>query len=499
MITQEKAPPKNTIFRQDALDHNASPERLDQLIQIVNPKRWISLLALGGLVTAGVAWSIIGQIPVRVEGQGILVYPSQVSPLQSATSGQVQEILVAEGDAVEPGQVIARLDQRELEQQLALAQLKLSQLQDQQQEADRLQTMRGRSEQRAIDQQRRSLQQELAAEQALTPILQTKAQASILQEQSALESRLETLTGLMGTHRDRWQLRQQANTEAEAIVISQDELLQAEQEYRDVEQQIRQVETQLSQLAVDDVNAQRDYAQNLNRIAQIQGELQELDSRIASQTEQDALATANRTQEIQETERTIAQLTLELSRNQDIVSTSDGQVLELSVQLGQQIEPGMAIGTIGVYDQDHPPMSVAFLPASDGRKIFEDMDVQVTPTTVKREEYGGIIGRVTEVSAFAVSQQEAIDLVGHPNVLPGILGEGSQVAIQAQLTTVPATSLDTSTSTSDCAYRYNWSSSNGPDHQCFSPGTTTEVQITVDKRQPITYVLPFLKTLLGVS
>ena len=486
------------MFRQDALDHNASPERLDQLIQIVNPKRWISLLALGGLVTAGVAWSVVGQIPVRVKGQGILVYPSQTLSLQSATSGRVQEILVEEGEDLEPGQVIARLDQRELEQQLALAKLSLSQLQEQEQEAIRLQAMRGSSEQRAIEQQRRSLQQELAAEQALTPILQTKAQASIQQERLALQGRLETLTGLMETHRDRWQLRQQANEEADAIVISQDELLQAEQEYRDVEQQFNQVETQLSQLAVDEVNAQRDYAQNLNRIAQIQGELRELDSRVASQTEQDALAATNRTQEIQETERTIDQLTLELSRNQDIVSTSEGQMLELSVQLGQHIEPGMPIGTIGVYDQGEPPTSVVFLPASDGRKIFEDMEIQVTPTTVKREEYGGIIGQVTQVSPFAVSQQEAIDLVGHPQILPGLLGEGAQVAVQAQLDTIPiATSPDLSAT--DCTYRYDWSSSDGPDHQCFSPGTTTQVQITVDKRQPITYVLPFLKTLLGVS
>jgi HlyD family secretion protein len=34
--------PNNKIFRKEALERSASPEQLDQLIQVVNPKRWLA-------------------------------------------------------------------------------------------------------------------------------------------------------------------------------------------------------------------------------------------------------------------------------------------------------------------------------------------------------------------------------------------------------------------------------------------------------------------------
>jgi HlyD family secretion protein len=265
---------RSKLFRKEALERNASPERLDQLVQIVNPKRWLSLVALGGLVSGGVAWSVLGQIPITVRGQGILTYPSQVAPLQSSASGRIKEILVQEGEQVNAGDVIALLDQSELEKQLELAKLTLEQLRDQENMANLLQTQRGGSEQITLAQQRLSLQQQITAAQALTPVLRAKAQASIQQQRTALQARAATLTPMLATYRERWQSRQRVNDEAGYLIVSRDEILQTEQAYRDVQQELDQIQTQLSQLALEETNAQQDYAQNLNKITGFAGTTQ---------------------------------------------------------------------------------------------------------------------------------------------------------------------------------------------------------------------------------
>jgi hypothetical protein len=73
---------KNSIFRQESLERLSSPEQLDQLMQIVTPRSWLSLSALGALVMLGVVWSIVGRIPMTATGKGILVHPT-------ATSGEL--------------------------------------------------------------------------------------------------------------------------------------------------------------------------------------------------------------------------------------------------------------------------------------------------------------------------------------------------------------------------------------------------------------------------
>ena len=67
-------------------------------------------------------------------------------------------------------------------------------------------------------------------------------------------------------------------------------------------------------------------------------------------------------------------------------------------------------------------MAVTFFAVQDGKKIEQRMkdltakgkavEVQVTPTTVKRERFGGIKGTVTDVSAFPITKEGAAVSVG---------------------------------------------------------------------------------------
>lgn len=477
MVTQRK-----TLFRPEALERSASPEQLDQLIQVVSPKRWLSLMAFGVVVSTGLGWSIFGRIPVTVTGRGVLIYPNDVSTVQASSSGRLLSISpeVKVGEPVEAGQIIATLDQSELRSQLDLARNKLVQLQLQADAANQLQSQRRSLDDSAIAQQRQTLQLSLSREQALTPVLQERAQGSIQRERQALEDRQQTLREMLPIYQERWKIRQEIAQEG---ALSRDDALQAQIEFQDLEEELNQVETQLEQLALKEAEAAREYQRNLDRIAELDQQLQALDTQAASQAEADLIAATTREKEIQETQRTIAQLELELQENSQIRSPRDGIVLELTAQPGQQIEPGISIGVIAAHDDSDHLMSVAFLPVSDGKKVRPDMDMQITPSIVKREEYGSILANVTRVSEFPVTQQGVASLIGNADILPSLLMDDAQVAVFAELERTKDGDLD-------------WSSSQGPETE-ITYGMTTTVQITVEERSPISYVLPFFRDLLG--
>lgn len=65
------------LFRQESLERLSSPERLDELMTIVNLKAWLPLATIGGLLGAGLIWSIVGRIPVTTSGRGLLVKNDQ--------------------------------------------------------------------------------------------------------------------------------------------------------------------------------------------------------------------------------------------------------------------------------------------------------------------------------------------------------------------------------------------------------------------------------------
>lgn len=478
MVTQN-----NHLFRKEALDRLSSPERLDQLMQVVHPKKWIPLTAMGAVITAGLLWSVWGRIPMTVAGQGVIVYPSKVVAVQSASAGRILTVNVRVGDQVKKGQVIATIDQTELQKNLQLAHSKLAQLQDQDRNANQIQTQRNSVDQDAVQQQRLALQQSLSATQAVTPILREKGLESIRRERDNLQQQLQTARDLLPTFKKRLDSRQQLLQEG---ALSADTVLQSQQEYLNGKSRIDQLESQLKQLDVQEAEAQRQYLQNLNQVKDLQAQVRTLDSKTIAQVEQDLNNTTNRKKEIQETQRTIAQLELQLKGKSQIISQYKGRVLELTAIPGQALSEGARLGTIEAQDAANKLMSVAFFPVSEGKKIQPGMKLQITPSTVKRERFGGIVGKVTTVSAFPVTKEGAASVVGGAELLQGMAAQGPQLQVFAELEPDPTTPSG-----------FHWSSSKGPQMPITS-GTTTAVRVTVEEQAPITFVLPILRSWSGL-
>lgn len=96
------------IFRREALEHLASSDQLDAPIEITTPKTWVATWALVLFLLVVAAWSVLGRLPLTVQGPGIFL-DAPLKPIPSMAAGQVLEILIKPGDRIREGEIVARL------------------------------------------------------------------------------------------------------------------------------------------------------------------------------------------------------------------------------------------------------------------------------------------------------------------------------------------------------------------------------------------------------
>ena len=97
--------PSRRLARSDLVD-DANWTIAEQQARGSRVMLWFVLVAIGLFL----AWASLAQIDEAVKGQGKVVPSRQVQVVQSLDGGVVEEILVRQGESVEPGQVLLRLD-----------------------------------------------------------------------------------------------------------------------------------------------------------------------------------------------------------------------------------------------------------------------------------------------------------------------------------------------------------------------------------------------------
>jgi HlyD family secretion protein len=106
--------PEQQIFRKSSLERLSTPEQLDYLMQVTTPKGWYALWTLCGLLLIALGWSVVGSLPTVISGPALIMPPRGVDDVYAPASGILRELLVKEGDQVKIGDVVARLEQKEL-------------------------------------------------------------------------------------------------------------------------------------------------------------------------------------------------------------------------------------------------------------------------------------------------------------------------------------------------------------------------------------------------
>ncbi len=529
----------NKLFRKEALKQLSSPEQLDRLMQLTSRQAWMPLVSMGFLVVVAATWSVVGRIPLTVTGSGVLIRPRHVVQFQSVGGGQLLTLNIKPGDVVRLGQVLATIDSSKIKQQLQQENAKLIQLQEQNQNTDRLQKQQIALQQRALSQQQKDLE-EILRRESVTPVLHAETLSALEQKRQSLEQSLlrekivptlytQTLTALAEKRKSLEQrssqltsllqtLQQRVETRRSLLkqkVISQDVLLQSQQELLNAQTQVSDIQTQLKDLDVqktsskreylqnlnriDDIknniqeikvqktNAERDYLQNLNKLDEIKTKIKDIEAQKTKLIQQDLERSINKLNQIQEVKRQIAQLKLQLSQSSQIISKFDGRILEVGVFPGQVISAGTRIGTIEAEARNTKLESLVYFADKDGKQIKPGMTVQVTPSVVKRDRFGGIVGVVTKVSPFPVTTGDIIAQVGNEDLARSLANSNAaRVQVFVQLQENPNTTSG-----------YKWSSSIGPALN-ISSGTTTQVRVKVGEVAPISYIIPIFRSWTGI-
>jgi pyruvate/2-oxoglutarate dehydrogenase complex dihydrolipoamide acyltransferase (E2) component len=177
------------LFRKSALDKLSSPEQLDVMMQVTSPTGWIALGGSALILLFVVVWSVVGEIGIRVDGQGILIRGASVLDVTSAAEGRLTDVLVKPGDTVKEGQPLARLSQPELVLKIENTREQIRALESQTKESG----ARGSSLIAQYQAQARELREKLATQQRLvakglltkTTLLSTKQQLASVEQQIA--------------------------------------------------------------------------------------------------------------------------------------------------------------------------------------------------------------------------------------------------------------------------------------------------------------------------
>jgi HlyD family secretion protein len=532
------------LFREESLERLSSPERLDQLMNVVNPRAWLPLAGLGSLVAVGAIWSVVGRLPLTVNGQGVLLYPRSVVQFQAPSDGTVIKLNVQSGDQIKKGDIIGLISQPGLEHQLQQEKNKLAELLTQAQDSNSA-LQRSVASQRAnlakqqaslkasleresiiptlrqqnlilLKQSRDVIERRLRNDQKVLPSLRQRSFDSITQKREGLDERVAQINKLLPELQTQLDARRQLY---EQKIVSADVMLSAQREYFDSLAQLSDLEAQQKQLELEQVNTERQYLdsinqsnqlnvqlqeiqvkqvdierqyqQSLNTIDELNSKLQDVNSQLAKLEQDELEAQINRNNKIADVRRRIAQLETEIELKSKIISDYDGKILELSVVPGQIVSGGSRLGSINSQGTDAKLMSVIYFADKDGKQVREGMEVQVTPSLVKRERFGGILGHVQTVTPFPVTVQDMSTMIGNQNLAENMAqtlvsgGGKAPVQVFAQL------------QTADTNSGYQWSSSRGPNIQ-LSPGTTVQVRVKVGEIAPIAYVIPIFRSITGI-
>jgi HlyD family secretion protein len=361
-----------TIFRSAAVERLSSPEQLDQLVGITRPFDWVAAAAMALGLAVLIAWGVLGKIPTRVEGQGILLSSGgRLADAVSGVAGRLASIDVAVGDEVKPDQVIAHVGQTEIEQRLAQA--------------------------KEVLREREREHDELSA--TITREIETKL-ANYAAQESGLNDAI-------------------AAADQRAIYLTA-EIAKLEPAVSNgfvtrkyVED--RRVELNAARLRM--VDAQNDI---------LKLKTQRLD--LQSQRDRDRMQSQFR---VNDARRLVEQFTAELDRGSRILSPAEGRVVEVKVSAGSVLAVGTPV--IEIETAGERLEATIYMPPDRGKDIRPGMEVHVEPTQIAREEFGAIIGKVAAISEFPVTPQGMAADLHNDTLVKRFSEHGAPYAAKIQL------------------------------------------------------------------
>jgi HlyD family secretion protein len=412
------------IFRKSALEKLSTPEKLDQLITVVDRKAWIPLIGVAISVTALVLWGLFGVIETKVSAQGMLL-GGGVHDIVPLAQGQLKEIKVNTGQKVSEGDIVAVIDQPVLEQQLAEAKAKLAQLRSQHQEHKSFGSQDIQLQVDFNQQQKKNIEGSI-----------------IIQEKSLAYS------------------KKQLDSEKKLFekgLITKPQLVNTEQTISQTQSQIDRFFAELKGLSSKKLNTK------FNQDQRVKMSQQSIDEHV----------------------RYIQQLQERYKDAAYVKSSYDGNILEIMVDEGEMISPGLPMFKLIQRSKDEKLKGILFISAKDGKRLALDMPVQVAPITVKAQEHGYMKGTVKFVSEYPATSRGVMRILKNQQLTQQMMMMGAPFEVLVEFEEDPNTYS-----------KFAWTSGRGPEVKIHG-GTMCTGMIRVEQQKPVTLVVPAVKKFFG--
>lgn len=415
--------PNKDLFTKASLEKLSTPEQLDILMEVTKPMGWISLMTTGFLLAMGVVWGIFGSIPIRVDGKGILIIGGSLIDIEAGSGGRISEILVKPGDILKPGDPIAMVGQSKLVEDIDNSKAALQDLRD-----------------KAVRDSRNE-----ADSQSLTLAALSKEEKSLQDQIKASATQLQNLQRQLATSKSSY---------------------------------AQGLSTQASVLA-----AEAQVNQGINAGKALQNRLQAIPAERARTTQTSEAAASTRTNAIADADRRLQTLIGQEASSSRILSTHAGRIIEMTVGRGELVAPQTRV--VSLEPLNAKLTGVIYISSGEGKKVGPNMEVRLSPSTVKAEEYGFMKGIVRSVSTYPATPEGIMRTLRNESLVKELTGGSAPLELV----------VDLSEATNPSGYQ--WSSPQGPPVGIFG-GTMCSGSVIIDKKRPISYVIPLVKEKLGL-
>jgi HlyD family secretion protein len=221
------------------------------------------------------------------------------------------------------------------------------------------------------------------------------------------------------------------------------------------------------------------------QVETLKAQLKQYDAQEFSQQSAIQQAAAEMESRSLEMERNLASVEKELSMEETVVSPYGGEVIEVKVSPG---------GTVG---QNTPILSIQpdleslevliYLPSLQAKDAKIGMEVQISPSTVRREEFGYMRGSITYVASYPATPAALMRNFQNEALVTSLTSAGPVTELRVALERDPA-----------AVSGFRWSSPNSPPVK-ISSGTLCDAEVVTQRQKPITLVIPLFKQKLGLG
>jgi HlyD family secretion protein len=422
-------------------------DQLDTLVRVTSVQGWIYLAVLFAVGAGSIAFVILYQVPTKVYGEGILLTErDMLVRVRVRATGRLLALDARLGDQVGADQVIGRIAQEELEDQIGQAEARLADLRREDDVLTRFEDEERRSKETAIAKVKESID----------------------------KARVDGLDKLRIAGR----VVEGANRLRANKYLGDLDFLESREKFYDIRDVLNKGETRLAELELERVTSE--YARERARLER-RLKIEELRTKLRLDGDK-------------------------LVRNSRVVSPARGEVTQVLSVPGGLVQEGAPVALLhapkaqwGADDAGPSYDAIVFVQAGEGKRIQAGDTVEVVPATVKREEHGFIRGRVAAIAEMPATRQAMEAALEHPELVEAFLKRYAPgVVLRAQIQLEKRDDPATSGRAPARRNPFKWSSSSGAD-QRLKTGTICQAAIIVERRPLIRLILPWAKKAVGAD